>query len=107
MPYIMTTKRPPAIPVMGSINEPKLAREGITVERGPDGIAIAFVSRHAVATLDDARFHIGIKMGGRVGRPVKVPKEFIEVLANLSESGGTVGPLPDGTLITVEWEEEA
>lgn len=53
----------------------------------------AFVlSRRAVATLDEARMH--------VWRTVSLQAAY--AVSALPESGGTVGPLPDGTVIEVE-----
>jgi hypothetical protein len=49
------------------------------------------VSRRAVDTLEEAR-----------ERALSAGASTRDVLRNISESGGTVGPLPDGTVIEVE-----
>jgi hypothetical protein len=73
IPYIVTTKRP--------------QRPG-----GPAHITTAaqmtYISRRAVPTPDKVWDHL--------------PREARKHLIGLPESGGTVGPLPDGTVIEVE-----
>lgn len=73
----------------------------ITVDRLPWGPNGKGAELHAVATLEEAREAID-----RVVRlRVKDPEEFdrwIYASLNLSESGGTIGPLPNGTVIEVE-----
>jgi hypothetical protein len=92
MPFIVTTKRPY-----------KRAEVQVLRARGEHGpIAnMRIVSRRAVATLEEARSvcrgtvhetHVN-------GAPVDEP--WVQTDA-LRESGGTVGPLPDGTVIKVE-----
>jgi hypothetical protein len=83
MPYIVTTKRPdaqPYNPAHANIWRP--------------------VSRRAVATLDAARRAcLGVLDAAHLqGSPVAVYRAAVD----LPESGGTVGPLPDGTVIEVE-----
>jgi hypothetical protein len=77
MPYIVTTKR----------------------ELEDDGMGRAWferVSRHAVATLDEARETALRAVGERRDM------YYCEMEDAVPESGGTVGPLPDGTVIEVE-----
>jgi hypothetical protein len=78
MPYIVTTKRP----------EPK----------GSDPVLWAYVSRRAVATLEEARRYaltVADEHEGEMWSPA--------MLEAVYEFGGegTVGPLPDGTVIEV------
>lgn len=91
MPYIITTKRP-----------------GGHVGAARAGAALRVIARRAVATLEDARREGGWIVtasydhltDGNRGR-------FAHALRDLPESGGTVDPLPDGTIIEVErltWE---
>jgi hypothetical protein len=54
-----------------------------------------FVSRRAVATLEEARGLAALPCG------ISNPSHFHQAV-RLPESGGTVGPLPDGTVIEVE-----
>ena len=87
MPYIITTKTP----YMWQGN-------------GPNGNA--GVTRRAVATLDEAREAVVAKVKRNPMTTTK--REYVEAAKlvkagnTLPESGGTVGPLPDGTVITVE-----
>jgi hypothetical protein len=90
VPYIVATKRPPEIPVLGSINEPALAAKGVKVERGSSGLALAFVSRRAVATLEEARQIVAAKL----------PTDASVYDLGLPDSGTVT--LPDGTVIEVE-----
>lgn len=79
MPYLVTTKRR-VVEHIGDI-------ERVTHE---------VLSCRAVATLDEA-----------VEDAEQVALTFHDVVLTLPESGGTVGPLPDGTLIEVRpvsWE---
>jgi hypothetical protein len=83
-PYIVTTKRRLA----GRVNVP-------TADAGPQpfgGERYRVLSRRAVATLDEARMH--------TWRTVSLQAAY--AVSALPESGGTVGPLPDGTVIEVE-----
>jgi hypothetical protein len=78
MPYVITTKR-------------------VVMDDVPDGSRDRVVSRLAVATLDEARIrgqkHV-LSLGFSLAQ-AGWPKEW-------PEAGGSVGPLPDGTTITVE-----
>lgn len=71
-PYVVTTKRP---------NCSQGAR-----------CTHATVARRAVATLEEAKTTILDMPGCR----------WLDAVALINESGGTVGPLPDGTVIQVE-----
>jgi hypothetical protein len=73
MPYIVTTKR----------QQPT----------GHFERTIDPVSRRAVATLETV-LQYGSDQGWR--------RAIVRAVASLPESGGTVGPLPDGTVIEVE-----
>lgn len=80
MPYIITT----------------------TTDNGTRGPQRFGVTRRAVATLDEARdaVHQSITADRRSA-------PFLEAVAALDDSGGTVGPLPDGTTFEVgrvEWD---
>ena len=98
MPYIVIIKSPPRIPIMGSINEPKLNKEGIIVDRDEiSGEATAFITRTAVATLDEART-VAYFACDRA-KPYEDP--FKDEACDLPTEGGTIGPLPDGTVIEV------
>jgi hypothetical protein len=80
-PYVVTTKR-------RDEDQP-----GVTVSR--------VLSRRAVATLGEARGLAALSCG--ISNP-----EHLRAASRLPESGGTVGPLPDGTVIQVErvtWAE--
>jgi hypothetical protein len=50
--------------------------------------------RQAVATLDEAR--------NAVWQAVQAQERFRADAFTITESGGSVGPLPDGTVITIE-----
>jgi hypothetical protein len=81
MPYVVTTKRR-CEPAAGTDDWPMLLP----------------VSRQTVATLEEAR-----RIAGRAclgSTPLNL--ENIEQARTLPEPGGTVGPLPDGTVIEVE-----
>jgi hypothetical protein len=83
MPYIITTKQ-----VDGAAYDTVVA-----------------VSRRAVATLDEARTWVH-----RESVPDGLPREMEQEcwsyldsnIARIGDQGGTVGPLPDGTVIEVE-----
>lgn len=81
MPYVITTKTP-----------------AVTVS---DEACMRVLSRHAVATLEEARAAILADLGdmNAIGGP---EDELVGNVLDISESGGTVGPLPDGTVIEVE-----
>lgn len=85
MPFTVTTKRPTRVDA--------------------DDLASAYedrvVSRRAVATLEDARRHVSYASCLPSGRHTTNGHE-------ITESGGSVGPLPDGTSIEVKpitWAE--
>lgn len=60
------------------------------------------VTRHAVATLEEAReLTAGIVHGFEIALGRTLGDAYATALTR-SEQGGTVGPLPDGTLIEVE-----
>lgn len=56
--------------------------------------------RRAFATLDEARRHAGGIVEARSTRLASTATQ--KQIAALSESGGSVGPLPDGTIIEIE-----
>lgn len=64
------------------------------------------LSRQAVATLDEALEAAYDRMQVEGGAPAIRSRETYEQLVDqweaIDESGGTVGPLPDGTVIEVE-----
>lgn len=82
MPYTITTHRP------GKHERP--------IEDGDR------YSRRAVATLEDAREHLRCELPGAY--EWITDGDYADMMADivaLPESGGTVGPLPDGTVIEV------
>jgi hypothetical protein len=84
MPYVITTKGPSTIPGVGTLRE-------------------AVESRRAVATLEEASeacCEIIDAIPGIDDEHRHDPK--LQPAYRLSECGGTVGPLPDGTVIEVE-----
>lgn len=89
MPYITTIKKD--VPKPGSA---WLA--GVTDEEWAERNA----SRRAVATLEEARARFASGIFDDDDDRIALLGQF----DLLSDSGGTVGPLPDGTIITVEWE---
>lgn len=61
-------------------------------------------SRRAVATLEEAREAANDAVGSRMPEHRADVGDYIDAMAdadNLPEAGGTVGPLPDGTVIEV------
>jgi hypothetical protein len=83
MPYIVTTKRPAELPHGGH----------------PDDYGYPqHVSRRAVATLETDELFRVLFDGNRSQNNARV----VAQIRSLPESGGTVGPLPDGTVIKVE-----
>lgn len=68
------------------------------------------MARRAVATLEEARERAEDTVFDHLGperMPDDRPVEFATYARNLPEEGGTIGPLPDGTVIEVErvrWE---
>lgn len=89
MPYIITTTTPP-IPPRGR----------------PDHNMLAGQSRRAVATLEEARQDARNIVEDHAQEPGWTDGYVAarEVARTLPESGDTVGPLPDGTVIEVERE---
>ena len=77
----------------------------VTVRRPPSGRMRVFrdESRRAVATLDEAREiaegYVTEKADG------EEYNRALDQVEDMPESGGTVGPLPDGTVIEVERRE--
>jgi hypothetical protein len=131
MPYVVTTKRPCLDCFDGISKEPDPALvadpevpwhmtwkpcETCADETCPTGY---IVSRRAVATLEEARIYASTwitdrwssspafaRGDGDLYRPETRP--MVAQADALPESGGTVGPLPDGTVIEVEviwWED--
>lgn len=88
MPYVITTTSP----------DPCVA---YSTPRRP------VVSRHAVATLEDARIEAARVIPEHASVDVREHpitwRHAHTLAATLPESGGTVGPLPDGTTIEVTW----
>jgi hypothetical protein len=85
MPYIVTTKRDDG-PKLGWI------------------VGVPSCSRRAVATLEEAVSEVkrAVKViATETGRVAATTEQAMAIVA-LPESGGTVGPLPDGTVIEVE-----
>lgn len=98
MPFIATTKGPSTIPGVG--------------------VMLAIDSRLAVATLGDNRpdYHIPGRVtaqgeawriawesyGGKGAADSAERRRDLNAALTLPESGGSVGPLPDGTVIEVE-----
>jgi hypothetical protein len=57
---------------------------------------------HAVATLDDARDECWRRMAEVSAYPLARAAELTAAIQALPETGGTIGPLPDGTTLTVK-----
>jgi hypothetical protein len=97
MPYIVMTKRPD-----------QAAHEDRFYEDNDD---LVITSRRAVATLDETQqevadlvgrlSHAHYAGGDWTGRKRTVDR-LLDAAFYLPEQGGTVGPLPDGTVIEVE-----
>jgi hypothetical protein len=85
MPYIVTTKQPDE-------------RTGSSGERSH----VEFASRLAVATLEKARRIIIDAVTGTSRSAAVQYDALVNYADTVPESGGTVGPLPDGTVIEVE-----
>jgi hypothetical protein len=69
----------------------------------------AETTRQAVATLEEARGSAGTVVNA-LPDDVERVRPFYDAIVDLSESGGTIGPLPDGTIIEVrqvDWESIA
>ena len=91
MPYIITTIRPDTD--YGDVPE----------DADPDVIAAmieAKDSRRAVATLEEAREAVSDALYENGAEPDSW--RLAEQFDTMPESGGTIGPLPDGTMIEVE-----
>lgn len=109
MPYIVTTTTP-----YGYHGEAECEGCGGSVHRrGPEGEFRCSdwpkcipVSRRAVGTLDEARHDAELAMVRAKGDGPMPSREQILAVRGLPEQGGTVGPLPDGTLITVTREDD-
>ena len=86
MPYVITTKRP---------EQNEGGRGGVV--RPPH------FSRRAVATLEEARQRIvfALAHGEHMSEDARMAG-WIGAEKRITENGGTVGPLPDGTVIEVE-----
>jgi hypothetical protein len=79
MPYIVTTER--------------------ELPSAEDSSTLTYRERRAVATLEKAR--LVVREAVFTGSALTAPAIWNSI-AVLPESGGTVGPLPDGTVIEVE-----
>jgi hypothetical protein len=89
MPYIVTTKYP--IKPLGASGIP-------------------FDTRTAVATLNEARGYVNRSLDGHGSHERGSLRTFAITACRLPTRGGTVGPLPDGTVIEVRkaaWAELA
>lgn len=94
MPYIVTTTKPTDPVFVGQIHMGTHTR---------DEWEATHVSRLAVATLEEAQQEAwGVVSGRPWLNDVSTYQAAADVAHSLAESGGTVGPLPDGTLIEVE-----
>jgi hypothetical protein len=105
MPYIITTAN------LGTGAEPDAL--GLL-----DWAGAIILSQRAVATLDKARAWAHWSVAKTFPHHVQVPREVVrgmDAAERLPENGGTIGPLPDGTVIEVEqvllnadgeWESE-
>lgn len=65
-------------------------------------ITISTVSRRTVATLEEARRGCVDYISANKREPHRPWRAFYPMAETVSESGGTIGPLPDGTTIDVE-----
>ena len=107
MPYLVTTKRPDGDDRNCNCLVPYMEGAG-NHSPGCACFTPRVVSRRAVATLEEARKATRRKLepflpGGVLeGDPAK----WLKAAWSIPESGGSVGPLPDGTLITVELQED-
>lgn len=66
----------------------------------PVGLAMRPQKLHAVATLDEARAAAVEATGGAC--TIAEHNRTLDQAAAITDHGGTVGPLPDGTMIKVE-----
>jgi hypothetical protein len=89
VPFIVTTKRPEP-------TYPKGEERAVNV--------LHPVSRRAVATLEDAQAYVSGLVSGMTTSADNhgARKTAADQLWSMPESGGSVGPLPDGTVIEVE-----
>ena len=115
MPYVITTVERESCP---DCNGDPWSRSIATGEHGCEscsnhGTHLVPVSRRAVATLDEARIAVSTWItdrwssnpafahgDGELYQPKTRP--MVAQADTLPESGGTVGPLPDGTVIEVK-----
>ena len=97
MPFIVTTKQP---------DRPhRFSQPHVPATYGPGP-----VSRRAVATLEEARVTAhDVIMAGPTVKVADLPRDAVfgyagahTAIEEVPESGGSVGPLPDGTVIEVE-----
>jgi hypothetical protein len=120
MPYIVTTKRPCPDCFGGIARDPDPALVAdpevpehmtwqpcetcATPQNGPTGLA---VSRRAVATLEEANTLATETVLKASMTPRQRAAHIIAAPFSVPSHGGTVGPLPDGTVIEVEHVAEA
>jgi hypothetical protein len=106
--FIVTTKRPRGADrfVITNSGRAKLASLGLNLTSEQAGWV---VSRRAAATLEEASGHADDHVAGLYYAAQKpgddLPPDYFEhsqKARDLTESGGSVGPLPDGTVIDVE-----
>jgi hypothetical protein len=97
MPYIITTKTAEAREATAQLNSDEAMT--LTLDEAKRREATG-TTRRAVATLDEAHDEAAGRVQAVVGAPPQ-PDEWDVQLARITESGGTVGPLPDGTVIEV------
>jgi len=99
MPYIVTTKAPTEPDAYGRFKDAQA-----------DG-RIGPLSRRAVATLDQARAYASEQVVQRSYRAddfnARAWGDLEQSAIDIAEHGGTIGPLPDGTVIEVEQVREA
>lgn len=71
----------------------------------PNGSFHGEITNCAVATIEEARDRIEPLIRaqwGYFGKSLKSPPDHLLNCHEMPETGGTIGPLPDGTTITVE-----
>jgi hypothetical protein len=90
-PFIVTTKRRLSCTCWGTVGEDESGMCRACHARGES------VSRLAVATLEEAKAESAALLEGH-----EYTNDEFFATALIPESGGTVGPLPDGTTIHVE-----
>lgn len=61
-----------------------------------------YAESHAVATLEEARVETGFQVEATSHDNLYAIADEMEQARTLPEAGGTVGPLPDGTVIEVK-----